>query len=58
MKFHYKISLNNGKFIEIDRDERIDVEALSNERWAVIKSEKEAYYLNIAQITIIEEKVI
>jgi hypothetical protein len=50
--------MNNGSFIEIDRDERVDVDALSNERWAVIKSEKEAYYLNIAQITIIEEKVI
>lgn len=57
MKFHYKISMNNKSFIEITRDERLDVEALSKERWAVLKSEKEAYYLNIAQITIIEETV-
>ena len=58
MRYHYKISMNNRSFIEIDRDERIDVDALSKERWVVIRSEKEVYYLNIAQITIIEEKVI
>jgi len=58
MKYRYKISLDNDKFVELNKDEPIDVDGLSNERWAVIKSPSAAYYLNIAHITMIEVEVI
>ena len=58
MKYRYKISLDNNKFIELTIDEPIDVDSLSNERWASIKPPTKSYYLNIAHIIMIEEEVI
>jgi len=51
----YKISMDNGSFVEIEMDAPINVNALDSVSWATVKSPTKAYYLNIAHITIIEE---
>lgn len=57
MTYNYKISFDDGRFIKLDRNEPIDVDALNKERWAVMKSPTEVYYLNITHITMIQEWV-